>query len=171
MLESKRPLGAAIFMGPLLKAFDEQFSAIHRFNMDLLALVDPSQLFHAFGPTGNALAPASFGEAILRSAATIEQTFGGLTTRMWDDPFEWTLPEKMFDHARIREYLEEVDALRLNGLGFFPKDDALLKSIPAPEETKPIFVVLLDTVKRAAHYQGRAAAFAQALTHSRIMPG
>ena len=37
----------------------------------------------------------SCGEYILRSAAAVEQTFGGITTRLWDDPFEWTLPEAL----------------------------------------------------------------------------
>ena len=37
----------------------------------------------------------TFGENILRSAAILEQTFGGLTTNLWDDPFEWTLPETL----------------------------------------------------------------------------
>ena len=29
------------------------------------------------------------------SAGTIEQTFGGITANLWDDPFEWTLPETL----------------------------------------------------------------------------
>jgi hypothetical protein len=33
----------------------------------------------------------SCGEQVLRSAAIVEQSFGGLTANLWDDPFEWTL--------------------------------------------------------------------------------
>ena len=54
----------------------------------------------------------AIGEQILRSAAAIEQTFGGLTSNLWDDPFEWTLPETLSTPAAIVEYLSEVDALR-----------------------------------------------------------
>src|SRR3712207_7579473 len=37
----------------------------------------------------------SCGEHVLRSAAAVEQTFGGITVNLWDDPFEWTLPESL----------------------------------------------------------------------------
>ncbi|HEX2269316.1 MAG TPA: hypothetical protein VHH35_07275, partial [Pyrinomonadaceae bacterium] len=49
---------------------------------------------------------------ILRSAAVIEQTFGGLTANLWDDPFEWTLPETLSTPELVIEHLSEVDALR-----------------------------------------------------------
>ena len=54
----------------------------------------------------------SIGENLLRSAAVIEQTCGGLTANLWDDPFEWTLPETLSDAERIIEYLSEVDPAR-----------------------------------------------------------
>jgi hypothetical protein len=49
----------------------------------------------------------SVGEQILRSAAVIEQTFGGLTANLWDDPFEWTLPETLATPESIVAYLRK----------------------------------------------------------------
>ena len=49
---------------------------------------------------------------LLRSAAAVEQTFGGITTRLWDDPFEWTLPEKLSSTDLLIGYLNEVEQTR-----------------------------------------------------------
>src|SRR5829696_6954106 len=57
----------------------------------------------------------TIGENLLRSAAALEQTFGGLTANLWDDPFEWTLPESLQTPARVLEYLDEVEATRRRG--------------------------------------------------------
>ena len=45
---------------------------------------------------------------ILRSAAAIEQMCGGLTANLWDDPFEWTLPETLSTPAKVIEYLNSA---------------------------------------------------------------
>ena len=58
------------------------------------------------------MAADSCGEQVLRSAAIVEQTFGGLTANLWDDPFEWTLPETLSTSAKVIEYLNEVEATR-----------------------------------------------------------
>jgi hypothetical protein len=101
---------------------------------------------------------ASFGEYLLRSAAAVEQTFGGITARLWDDPFEWTLPEELATNAKIVEYLEEVEATRGRGFFFFKSDSDLAKQLPAPEELRSIFDILLETIARAEYFQGRAFA-------------
>jgi hypothetical protein len=110
----------------------------------------------------------SCGEYILRSAAIVEQTFGGITTRLWDDPFEWTLPEKLSTRVHVNEYLDEVEVTRIRGFGFFLSDDDLRKEIPAPEITRPIFALLLETVARAEHFQGRAFAVFQMLSDEKL---
>lgn len=56
--------------------------------------------------------PFSVGEYIIRSASVVEQAFGGITTRLWDDPYEWTLPEKLATSELIGQYLDDVDASR-----------------------------------------------------------
>ena len=99
----------------------------------------------------------SVGEQILRSAAAIEQTFGGLTANLWDDPFEWTLPETLSTPESIVEYLSEVDATRQRFFSSVEGDGALSKYVAVPSgERKTLIELLLQTLVRASHYRGRA---------------
>ena len=114
------------------------------------------------------MAMFSCGEYLLRSAGAVEQTFGGITTRLWDDPFEWTLPEKLSTPIAVLEYLDEVERTRLAGFGFFTSDGDLQKQIPAPEKLRSLFDLLLETLARAEHYQGRAFAVFQMLSDKKL---
>jgi hypothetical protein len=93
---------------------------------------------------------------ILRSAAVVEQTCGGLTSNLWDDPFEWTLPETLSNPERIVEYLSEVDATRQRAFSSIQDDSALTKIISTPSGERLLISLLLDTLVRAAEYKGKA---------------
>ena len=96
-------------------------------------------------------------ENLLRSAAVIEQTFGGLTANLWDDPFEWTLPETLSTPERIVEYLSEVDLARQRAFNSIIDDSALSKYISVPSgEPRPLISLLLETLVTAGDYRGRA---------------
>jgi hypothetical protein len=98
-------------------------------------------------------------EQILRSAAVIEQTFGGLTANLWDDPFEWTLPETLSTPQLIVEYLSEVDSSRQRAFSSIGDDEELCKYVSVPSgEPKTLIELLLDTLVRASDYRGRAIA-------------
>jgi hypothetical protein len=99
----------------------------------------------------------SIGEQILRSAAVIEQAFGGLTANLWDDPFEWTLPETLSTPESIVEYLSEVNSTRQRFFSSLASDGALGKFVLVPSgESKTLIELLLDTLLRASDYRGRA---------------
>ena len=99
----------------------------------------------------------SIGENILRSAAVIEQVCGGLTANLWDDPFEWTLPETLSNADRIIEYLSEVDLARQRAFSSILDDSALSKYISVPSgESRRLISLLLETLVTAAEYKGRA---------------
>lgn len=101
----------------------------------------------------------SVGEQILRSAAAMEQTFGGLTANLWDDPFEWTLPETLSTAESIIEHLSEVDSVRRRVFGSIQGDDALIKNVSVPSgEPKTLAGLLIETLARACDYRGRAVA-------------
>ena len=101
----------------------------------------------------------SIGEQILRSAAAIEQTFGGLTSNLWDDPFEWTLPETLSTPAAIVEYLSEVDALRHRAFNSINGDADLVRYVSVPSgEPKMLVELLIETLVRASDHRGRAIA-------------
>jgi hypothetical protein len=104
----------------------------------------------------------------LRSAGKVEQTFGGIMIRLWDDPFEWTLPEKLSSVNLILEYLAEVEETRRRGLSLMTTDEDLQREMPAPEKLKTIFEILLDTIARAEHFQGRAFATFQMFSDEKL---
>ncbi|HUR97422.1 MAG TPA: hypothetical protein VMZ26_05065 [Pyrinomonadaceae bacterium] len=155
-------------MDPMLQSFETRFAAIHHRTIALLRVIEDCDLFRKPRKLERSMVMFSCGEYILRSAAAVEQTCGGITTRLWDDPFEWTLPEQLSTTARVIEYVEEVEVERTSAFRFFDSDDDLRKQIPAPEALRSIFDLLLDTVGRAEHYQGRAFAVFQMLSEKKL---
>ena len=145
-------------MGKLIADLDRQFSQLRQESRELIHAIPPELLYYR-RPNGSSSPPAqSCGEQILRSAAVVEQTFGGITTNLWDDPFEWTLPETLSTPAKVADYLDEVEATRKHGFELFQSDDDLLKEIMAPAGATRLQPLLLDTLVRARHYLESAKA-------------
>jgi hypothetical protein len=94
---------------------------------------------------------------VVRSAAAIEQMCGGLTSNLWDDPYEWTLPETLSNADRVVEYLSEVDRARQRAFNTIGDDRALTKYISGPSGEPQLLVgLLLATLVKAAEFAGRA---------------
>ncbi len=155
-------------MDSLIGVFDNKFLALHERSLRFAAEIPVELLYRRTAADGDLMMKLTVAENIIRSAAFVELTFGGITTRLWDDPFEWTLAEALQDNEKIIEYLEEVEATRTRGFGFFTDDADLTKQIPAPRELRPLGEILLDTLARAEHYQGRAFAVFQTLTSAKL---
>jgi hypothetical protein len=146
-------------MVKLVSLLDEQFARLHERALSLIAEVPAEKLYWQPRESAGAFPVYSCGEHVLRSAGAVEQTFGGITTNLWDDPFEWTLPETLSNAGLIADYLHEVEATRLRGFELFSGDGDLLKEIAVPSgEMQTIYALLLDTLARAAHHEGRAFA-------------
>ena len=155
-------------MKSLIKVFVDQFSRLHNSSCEFVLMIPNKRLFRKPREFENAYTMFSCGEYLLRSAAAIEQSFGGITTRLWDDPFEWTLPEELSTVEKLLEYLAEVEETRRKGFDFFNSDEDLLREMPAPEKLKPIAAILLETLARAEHYQGRAFAVYQMFADNKL---
>src|SRR6187551_2424100 len=123
-------------MNVLLESFNRRFADIDRRSRELLEKLSVVQIYRKPREIEHSMAAFSCGEFLLRSAAVVEQTFGGITTRLWDDPFEWTLPEKLSSPELVAGYLDEVEATRSSAFKFFKSDDDLRKQIPAPENLR-----------------------------------
>ena len=143
-------------MDKFIAGLDRQFAQLHSDSQKLIEAISPELLYYQPPGTSNSLPLHSCGEQILRSAAAVERTFGGITTNLWDDPFEWTLPETLPTPDKVAGYLDEVEATRKHGFQLFKNDSDLLKEIRAPAGYTQLLPLLLDTLTRAAHHQGRA---------------
>ena len=107
-------------------------------------------------------------ENLIRSAAVVEQTCGGLTSNLWDDPFEWTLPETLSNPDRIVEYLSEVDVARQRAFSSIQDDSALTKYISDPSGERFLISLLLETLVKASEHKGRAVAMIKILSGEAI---
>jgi len=151
-----------------IEIFDRQFSSINSRTDELLKRIPDDKLFWRPGELNQSYQMFSCGEYILRSAGAVEQTFGGITTRLWDDPFEWTLPEELSTVALMAKYVAEVEQTRLRGFTLFKADEDLRREMPAPEKLKTIFEILLETIARSEHFQGRAFAIFQMFSDEKL---
>src|ERR671912_1429869 len=125
----------------IVNDLDREFAGLINSLKELVRSVPPDLLYRN-----------SIGENIIRSAAVIEQSFGGLTANLWDDPFEWTLPETLNAPAKVLEYLDEVEATRRHAFDSFESDDDLSKEIMTPAGSAQLLPFLLDTLRRARHH-------------------
>ena len=131
---------------------DHQFLEIYQTSCDFTSGLSTDLLYARPAATSH----DSCGEQILRCGAVIEQTFGGITANLWDDPFEWTLPETLNTPTKVLEYLKEVEELRSRAFLAFAGDADLFKEIMTPAGVTEILPFLLDTLERARHHQQRA---------------
>lgn len=146
-------------MKSLITKLDKQFKVIHENSCSVIRTVPQEKLFWYPRDPAELFSALSFGEYILRSAGAVEQTFGGITCNLWDDPFEWTLPETLSTNDKIIEYMNEVEETRTRGFALFKSDDVLKKEIPnASGKLTSLFALLIETLVRASHFQGRAFA-------------
>jgi hypothetical protein len=145
-------------MDKFIEGLDRQFAQLHGDAHKLIEAISPELLYRQPPGKSNSLPLHSCGEHVLRSAAIVEQTFGGITTNLWDDPFEWTLPETLPTPDKVAGYLDEVEATRKHGFELFKSDEDLVKEIMAPSGSTQLLPLLLDALARAAHHQGRALA-------------
>jgi hypothetical protein len=134
----------------LVEYLDQEFTRLIT-SLQQLANSTPADLLYRRPPS------VTLAENLLRSAAVLEQAFGGLTVNLWDDPFEWTLPETLSTPELIAEYLSEVDVARQRAFNVIATDGELTKYISGPSgEPQQLFTVLLAALLKASDYHGRA---------------
>lgn len=129
----------------IVQHIDREFSLLIDSLRDLVNSVPPDALYRN-----------SFAEHVVRSAAKLEQTFGGLTSNLWDDPFEWTLPETLSNPDQIIDYLSEVDEARQTLFTAIQDDSALSKYVADPSGERLLIGLLLETLVKAAEFRGKA---------------
>jgi hypothetical protein len=153
----------------LIDSFEHEFARLHFRSRRLTECIPIEILYRNSIGSATPSNQNSIGESVLRSAAVIEQTFGGITTNLWDDPFEWTLPETLATSNQVMEYLAEVEETRRRAFLSFTSDAELQKSIALPSgDIQPLVSIILQTLVRASDYQGRAIAIVKNLSDERV---
>jgi len=150
---------AQTFGREILESLDREFARLHLRSRQIIES-SPTEILYDLGSSelGSPRISRSVGESVLRAAAAIEQTFGGITSNLWDDPFEWTLPEFLTTPAKVLDHLEEVEATRRHAFGSFTDDRCLLKCVATPsQEIEPLIKLLLETLVRAISFQAQGA--------------
>src|SRR5262245_56903499 len=145
-----------------IDSFDRRFAEVNARQRELVSKIDEDLLYVRRSQRSSML-PDSVGEYELRSAAAIEQMIGGVTTRLWDDPFEWTLPEQLPTRNDVLNCLQEVEESRQRGFAFFRDDDDLNKTLPAPIEFRTLEAILNDTLERAQNLYDQALVLDESL--------
>jgi hypothetical protein len=155
----------------IVESLDREFARLHLNSCAIIENTPVAILYAVTAPAGlsssesDAASPTSVGESVLRCAAAIEQTFGGITANLWDDPFEWTLPEYLSTPEKVKDHLAEVEALRQRAFSSFADDACLLKHVAMPSgETQPLTDLLLETLRRAGAYQAQALVVLETLS-------
>jgi hypothetical protein len=139
----------------IVESLDREFARLHSRSCTVVEKTADAILYKMVSAEKK-VSLASVGESVLRCAAAIERTFGGITSNLWDDPFEWTLPEQLSTSAKVLEHLAEVEAMRRRAFDSFSDDACLLKHVATPsDETRPLVELLLETLVLAADYQGQ----------------
>src|SRR5205823_13640023 len=134
-------------MDSVIDILDRQFAQLFDGWQDVIQELNSESIYRKLDANSRSL---SCGEHIVRSAAAVEQTFGGITANLWDDPFEWTLPETLKTPASVAFYLNEVEATRGRGFALFSNDEELRKEIAVPsDEMKSLSSLLVETLERA----------------------
>jgi hypothetical protein len=144
-------------MDPFIKWFDQEFERLEADWRNSIQQLDSSMLY-----SENQQQLSAAAEQIVRSARIVEQVSGGITANLWDDPFEWTLPETLSTKDKLIAYLNEVHDARARAFALFTADADLLKTVMAPRGPTQLMSLLLDAITRARHHEWQA--FAEAKT-------
>ena len=134
-------------MNDLIAWFDREFARLEHAWRELIRATSDQFLYQKDNQRD-----LSVGKQVLQSARIVEQTFGGITANLWDDPFEWTLPETLTTPRKLLAYLDEVESARRRGFELFQSDEDLHKTVMTPSGPRQIMSLLLDTLVRAGHH-------------------
>lgn len=140
----------------MVESLDREFARLFVSSCDVIKQTPSDTLYAPLpqdGSTPDRPQLISIGESVLRAAAVIEQTFGGITANLWDDPFEWTLPEYLATPDKVLAYLREVEDTRKRAFSSFTDDACLHKQVAMPSgETQSLIDLLTSTLLRADRY-------------------
>jgi len=131
-------------MKDLITWFDQEFKSLEVEWGDSIEQLDSAGFYLA-----DQQRLSNGAEQILRSARIVEQVSGGITANLWDDPFEWSLPETLRTKDKLSAYVDEVCDARARAFQLFKADADLMKTVMAPSGPTQLMSLLLEALVRA----------------------
>ena len=155
-------------MRALIGSIEKEFDALEDRLCSLIEHTFDEMLFWKPVPDEKTLIELSIGGCVIRSAAMIEQVFLGITRRLWDDPFEWTLRESLPNREYLRGYINEVKKVTKEAFAHLKTED-LPKRIYLPDgNPTTIGKLLLRTILHAVHHRGQLYAYVHLFSEEKL---
>jgi uncharacterized damage-inducible protein DinB len=151
-----------------VETIESELERIHRNLIDILDLIPEDKLYWKPFDSQNFIRIYSCGELISHIGGIVEYAFNGLTSNLWEEPFEWITREVLPTRAHIATYLEDVAQVRRVAFAGFTDGD-LPKRIYYPNGTATtIGEILVRTLSHASHHRGQVYAYAHLFIDVRL---
>jgi uncharacterized damage-inducible protein DinB len=161
----KRNLGGSV---STVEVIGRELERIHQNLVDVLDLIPEERLYLKPFESPNFIRVYSCGELISHIGGIVEYTFNGITSNLWEEPFEWITREVLPTRAHVAAYLEEVARVRRMAFDDF-RDDDLPKQIYFPNGVgTTLGEILTKTLSHAAHHRGQVYAYVHLFTDVRL---
>jgi uncharacterized damage-inducible protein DinB len=151
-----------------VEVIGRELERIHQNLVDVLDLIPEERLYLKPFESPNFIRVYSCGELISHIGGIVEYTFNGITSNLWEEPFEWITREVLPTRAHVAAYLEEVARVRRMAFDDF-RDDDLPKQIYFPNGVgTTLGEILTKTLSHAAHHRGQVYAYVHLFTDVRL---
>lgn len=145
-----------------------ELERIHQNLIQILDIIPEDKLYLKPFESANFIRVYSCGELISHIGGIVEYAFNGITSNLWEEPFEWITREVLPTRSHIAAYLEEVARVRRMAFSSFTDED-LPKKIYFPNATgTTLGEILTKTLSHASHHRGQVYAYAHLFTDARL---
>ena len=145
-----------------------EFERIHQNLIEVLAIIPEDKLYWKPFASQNFIRIYSCGELISHIGGIVEYAFNGITSNLWEEPFEWITREVLPTRTHIAAYLDEVAVVRRMAFTDFSDED-LPKLIYFPNAASTTLgEILVKTLSHASHHRGQVYAYAHLVTDVRL---
>ena len=151
-----------------VETIGSELERMHANLIEVLEIIPEDQLHWKPFESPNFIRIYSCGELISHIGGIVEYAFNGITSNLWEEPFEWITREVLPTRSHVAAYLEEVATVRRMAFAGLTDDD-LPKRIYFPNATRTTLgEILIRTLTHASHHRGQVYAYAHLLTDARL---
>jgi uncharacterized damage-inducible protein DinB len=146
----------------------DEMERIHQNLIEILGIIPEEKLYWKPFASDKFIRIYSCGELISHIGGIVEYAFNGITSNLWEEPFEWITREVLPTRSHVGGYLEEVARVRRMAFTDFSDED-LPKLIYYPNAVSTTLgEILVKTLSHAAHHRGQVYAYVHLVTDARL---